>query len=115
MKALIRNIMVLCFALQFAVSVAYAADQRITPEMVTAALEAQGYEVQSVTVTLLRRARIIASSGGIWREVVLDVSSGQILRDYAVEFAPNDQPPPGITSMPRGGTIVSEAAPELSN
>jgi hypothetical protein len=79
---------------------------RITPEMVDTALQGQGFEVQSVTRTLLGRARIIAQKGLIWREIVLDLSSGQILRDYAVEFAPTDLPDRLSRDMPRGGRLL---------
>ena len=71
--------------------------------MVSTALEVQGYKVESVTRTLLGRVRIIASLGPVWREIVLDASTGQILRDYAVEFAPSDLPNPEPGDMPRGG------------
>lgn len=81
-------------------------DDRITPEMVNDALEAQGYMVESVTRTLLGRVRIVASLGPVWREIVLDASTGQILRDYAVEFAPTDIPDPDPGAMPRGGDLV---------
>lgn len=79
---------------------------RITPDMVTAALQRQGYEVESITRTILGRARIIASRGEIWREVVLDLSTGQILRDYAVELTPSDTPQRRSDTMPRSGTVV---------
>jgi hypothetical protein len=81
---------------------------RITPEMITSALQGQGYEVQSITRTLLGRVRIVAQNGLIWREVVLDQSSGQILRDYAVEFSPTN-PPLSADAMPRGGRVIDDA------
>ena len=87
-----------------------ADEHRITPDQVGAALESQGFSVQSVTRTFLGRARIIAQKGLIWREVVLDLSSGQILRDYAVEFAPTDLPDRLSGDMPRGGRLL-DAAP----
>lgn len=79
---------------------------RISPEMVSDALKDQGYSVESVTRTLLGRVRVVASAGQIWREVVIDLSSGQILRDYAVEFPPNDIPQRTTDTMPRGGTVL---------
>lgn len=80
--------------------------ERITPTMVSAALERQGYTVQSSTRTLLGRMRIIAVRENIWREVVLDASTGQILRDYAVEFTSSDAPSPSAGDMPRGGDLL---------
>ncbi len=89
---------------------AHADTHRITPERIEAALQDQGFSVQSMTRTLLGRARIIAQKGFIWREVVLDLSSGQILRDYAVEFTPTDLPDRLSSDMPRGGRVL-DAAP----
>lgn len=89
---------------------------RITPEMVTDALQGQGYAVESLTRTLLGRARIIASKGKVWREVVLDISTGQILRDYAVEFTPSNLPQRRSDAMPRGGTVLErDFLPDLRN
>jgi hypothetical protein len=94
----------------------WADDLRVTPEMVTDALQGQGYTVQSVTRTLLGRARIVAQQGQIWREVVLDISTGQILRDYAVEFSPNDLPDRQTEVMPRGGRVLeADDLPMLEN
>ncbi|TVP71942.1 MAG: hypothetical protein EA339_07975 [Rhodobacteraceae bacterium] len=86
-----------------------ASEERVTPEMIQSALEGQGYRVASVTRTLLGRARVVASQGLIWREVVLDLSTGQILRDYAVEFTPETAPPPDSVAMPRGGQVISDS------
>ncbi len=89
---------------------------RVTPDMVSDALEGQGYTVQSVTRTLLGRARIVAQQGRVWREVVLDLSSGQILRDYAVEFSPNELPDRQTQAMPRGGRVLgADDLPMLEN
>ncbi len=97
--------------LAFASSPVAASEQRITPEMISEALEGQGYSIASVTRTLLGRVRVVASRGLIWREVVLDLSSGQILRDYAVEFSPEDAPPADSVAMPRGGQVLSDHGP----
>lgn len=112
MVKLSRYLKAVCFALLMTAQAAMGAD-RITPDMVSVALEGQGYTVESVTRTLLGRVRIIASLGPIWREIVLDASSGQILRDYAIEFTPSDIPDPDPGDMPRGGDIV-ENPNELS-
>lgn len=100
-SAAILFAIVLGFALD-----AQAKDHRVTPDLVGQALQEQGFAVQSVTRTLLGRARIIAHKGAIWREVVLDLSSGQILRDYAVEFSPTDLPDRLSGDMPRGGRVL---------
>ncbi len=92
----------------FAASLVAADEHRITPEMVSAALEGQGYKVMSSTRTLLGRVRFVASRDLIWREVVLDLSTGQILRDYAVEFGPHEAPDADTTTMPRGGTVLHD-------
>ncbi|MGY6703307.1 hypothetical protein [Roseinatronobacter sp.] len=104
-----RGIWILCLAVTALHEPAYAQDAapaRITAEMVSDALVGQGYAVESVTRTLLGRARIVASSGQVWREVVIDVSTGQILRDYAVEFPTNDIPQRTTDAMPRGGVML---------
>ncbi|MCC5964224.1 MAG: hypothetical protein JJU09_13960 [Rhodobacteraceae bacterium] len=88
---------------------AIADTQRITTDKVIDALAGQGYELRSVTRTLLGRARIVASQGLIWREVVLDTSAGRILRDYAVEFTPTNAPETAQKSMPRGGKLIAES------
>lgn len=105
MMRLHRFFKLACLALLVTTQVAFGSD-RVTPDMVRAALEGQGYTVDSVTRTLLGRVRIIASLGPVWREIVLDASSGQILRDYAVEFSPANAPEPESGDMPRGGEVV---------
>jgi hypothetical protein len=94
-------------ALVVAPGFAMADTQRITADMVADALVAQGFQVESVTRTLLRRIRIVARQGAVWREVVLDLSTGQILRDYAVEFSPTELPERHSTIMPRGGRLIA--------
>jgi hypothetical protein len=97
-------------------SIVHANEHRVTAEQVSAALLSQGYMVQSVTRTLLGRARIVAQQGQIWREVVLDLSTGQILRDYAVEFSPSDLPDRTSEVMPRGGRMLDyDTLPMLEN
>lgn len=96
----------LALALAIGPALAAADTHRLTPEMVNDALVQQGYEVQSTTRTLLGRVRIVASQGLVWREVILDLSTGQILRDYAVEFTPSDTPSRFTDAMPRGGRVL---------
>lgn len=105
MACLKRLLVSACSVLLITAQMAAGAD-RITPQMVSAALEGQGYTVESITRTLLGRVRVIASLGTVWREIVLDTSSGQILRDYAVEFTPADLPNPTPGDMPRGGEVI---------
>jgi hypothetical protein len=94
----------------------HASEHRITSEMITLALTQQGYEIMSETRTLLRRVRFVAYRGLIWREIVLDMSTGQIIRDYAVEFSPTSPPAPRQDEMPRGGTMLPDPyLPHLSN
>lgn len=112
MVNLTRHFRAACLALLMTAQAMYAAD-RITPDMVSAALQGQGYTVESVTRTLLGRVRIIASLGPVWREIVLDASSGQILRDYAIEFEPAEIPDPDPGDMPRGGDVL-DAPNELT-
>ncbi len=83
-----------------------ASERRVTPEMVGYALTQQGYEIVTQTRTLLGRIRFVASLDMIWREVVLDLSTGQIIRDYAVEFTPTTPPDLRRDTMPRGGTVL---------
>ena len=103
-----RQMWLLTLLLFMAAGPVSANDNRITPDMISAALEAQGYTIASNTRTLLGRVRFVASKDLIWREVVLDISTGQILRDYAVAFSPADAPDPDRTDMPRGGTVVAD-------
>lgn len=107
-----RFMRLLAVPLFLAAAPAAATDTRITPEMVSTALQGQGYAIASSTRTLLGRVRFVASKGLIWREVVLDLSSGQILRDYAVEFTPGDAPQAGSTDMPRGGKVIADSVPQ---
>lgn len=102
--------------LQLVASSVQASADRITPEMVNAALLRQGFEIVTEARTLLGRARFVASREMVWREVVLDLSTGQIIRDYAVEFSPANPPDPRKNAMPRGGTVLPETPmPDLSN
>lgn len=60
---------------------AFAAD---TPEdQVARNLTGAGFRITSRRRTLLGRVRFLAVRGGTEREVVLDPSSGEILRDYS--------------------------------
>lgn len=114
LTSFLRRARLLTVVVALAAMPIHASEHRLTPEMISAALEDQGYTIASITRTLLGRLRVIASKGLIWREVVLDLSTGQILRDYAVEFSPHAPPTTDGLSMPRGGTIKPDAhGPEL--
>lgn len=48
-------------------------------------LEAQGYTTVSISRTLLGRLYVVAEAGKIRREIVINPSTGEILRDYLRE------------------------------
>ena len=56
-------------------------------DMVTASLQAQGFEVTMVHWTWLGRIRIIAVSADVRREIVINPTTGEILRDYSQKIA----------------------------
>ena len=65
-------------------------------DIVIASLRSQGFEVVLVHWTLLGRIRIVAESGSIRREIVINPNTGEILRDYSraievAETAPRDR------------------------
>ena len=66
-------------------SVTMATSGHATPgqDIVTSSLQAQGFEVRLVHWTLLGRIRIIAVSADIRREIVINPTTGEILRDYS--------------------------------
>lgn len=51
---------------------------------VTRQLRNQGFDIVSVSRTLLGRVRIVSRRGNQQREIVLDPRNGAILRDYTV-------------------------------
>jgi hypothetical protein len=55
-------------------------------EQVTATLETQGYDIVSVGRTWLGRLRIVAESDELRREIVLNPTTGEVLRDYSVRL-----------------------------
>lgn len=61
-------------------------------EGVARALIGQGYRITSRRRTWLGRVRFTAEKGRIEREVVLDPSSGEILRDYSSADSGADRP-----------------------
>lgn len=87
---------------------ALASEHRITADVISDALRAQDYKISSIRRTLLGRITVVARNDLVWREVVLDVSSGQILRDYAIEFDVENAPSDERHMMPRGGKIITE-------
>jgi hypothetical protein len=55
-------------------------------DQVTLALEEQGYEILSVDRTWLGRLRIIAESDDLRREIVMNPTTGEVLRDYSLRL-----------------------------
>ena len=53
-------------------------------ERLLAGLQAQGYTVIEKGYTFLGRLRIVAESSEIYREIVVNPATGEILRDYAI-------------------------------
>ena len=72
-----------------ALSLSLASVAVATPgqDMVTASLQAQGFEVTLVHWTWLGRIRIIAVSADVRREIVINPTTGEILRDYSQKIA----------------------------
>ena len=54
---------------------------------VQAALIAQGYEIVQVGRTWLGRLRVVAQNDEIRREIVINPTTGEVLRDYSVSLA----------------------------
>jgi hypothetical protein len=54
---------------------------------VVAALAGQGYEIVNVGRTWLGRLRVVAENGEIRREIVINPTTGEVLRDYSVALA----------------------------
>lgn len=65
-------------------------------ESVIAQLAGQGFARITVSRTLLGRMRFVAENELYRREIVINPSTGEVLRDYLVEAA-TGRPPAGIT------------------
>ncbi len=65
-------------------------------ETVIAQLAGQGFARITVSRTLLGRMRFVAENQLYRREIVINPSTGEVLRDYLVEVA-TGRPPVGIT------------------
>lgn len=76
-------------------------------EGVARALIGQGYRITSRRRTLLGRIRFTAEKGRTEREVVLDPSSGEILRDYSSVDGGADRPARPGGGDGGGGTAAS--------
>jgi hypothetical protein len=63
-----------------------AAAQDIRGE-IEAALVAQGYEIVQIGRTWLGRLRVVAQNDEIRREIVVNPTTGEVLRDYSVSLA----------------------------
>ena len=68
-----------------------AAAQDIRGE-IEAALVAQGYEIVQVGRTWLGRLRVVAQNDEIRREIVVNPTTGEVLRDYSVSLATLREP-----------------------
>lgn len=55
-------------------------------------LEDMGFDVKEVSQTLLGRVRIVAEGRGLWREIVINPRTGELLRDYARPLDPGSGP-----------------------
>ncbi|MEM8657522.1 MAG: hypothetical protein AAGF22_05445, partial [Pseudomonadota bacterium] len=74
---------VLPFALLLSLGLgAPALAQRSALNQVVSQLEAQGFAIEKVETTFLRRTRVIARSDRHVRELVFNPNTGEILRDY---------------------------------
>lgn len=61
-------------------------------EDVEAALVEQGYQIVTVGRTLLGRLRVVAQNETIRREIVINPTTGEVLRDYSMSLARLGQP-----------------------
>ncbi|MEM6372012.1 MAG: hypothetical protein AAF727_04445 [Pseudomonadota bacterium] len=66
-------------------------------------LREQGFEQIEVRRTLLGRSRIVARSASLYREIVINPVSGEILRDFWRNLANDDRSGPELVS-PGGGS-----------
>lgn len=55
-------------------------------------LDDMGFEVERVERTLLGRVRIVAEGRGLWREIIINPRTGEVLRDYARPLDAGDRP-----------------------
>ena len=77
-------------------------------ERLIAGLTGEGYTILEHGRTFLGRLRIVAENGTLHREIVVNPSTGEVLRDYAVALADLGGP-----NLPDGGShaTFSAAAP----
>jgi hypothetical protein len=93
-------------------------------EDVEAALVAQGYQIVTVGRTLLGRLRVVAQNETIRREIVINPTTGEVLRDYSMSLArfgqplfPNADRNPYLardTTRTGGGNMAAAEEPEGS-
>jgi hypothetical protein len=93
-----RRFLATSFAAALAAGPAFAIDDPATRSVVRQ-LERQGFEITSVSRTLLGRVRVVARRGDIIREIVFDPRNGAILRDYTTTRSGE----PRIGPSPEGG------------
>ncbi len=61
-----------------------------------AQLYRQGFSEVEVSRTLLGRIRVVATSATVWREIVVNPRTGEILRDYSEDIESDDVPVPTL-------------------
>lgn len=99
-----RRFLATSFAAALAAGPAFAIDDAATRSVVRQ-LERQGFEITSVSRTLLGRVRVVARRGDVVREIVFDPRNGAILRDYTTTRSgePRIGPSPESDNPGEGG------------
>ena len=82
-----RSLLVACLSLA---SLAGMAQAQTAQDRIVQQLRDQGFDEIEVTRTWLGRVRIVAEEDDTLREIILNPSTGHILRDYWVELDDDD-------------------------
>ena len=97
-----KRLIFLAFSLMLAAPPAFA--DGLESDLV-AQLRRQGFYQVEVSRTLLGRIRLVAQSDTRWREVIVNPSTGEILRDYSeLLVASGDDEPVLLDPALRGGS-----------
>lgn len=97
-----KRLIFLAFSLMLAASPAFA--DGLESDLV-AQLRRQGFYQVEVSRTLLGRIRLVAQSDTRWREVIVNPSTGEILRDYSeLLVASGDDEPVLLDPALQGGS-----------
>ena len=86
-----KRLTFLAFSLMLAASPAFA--DGLESDLV-AQLRRQGFSQVEVSRTLLGRIRLVAQSDTRWREIIVNPSTGEILRDYSELLVASDNDDP---------------------